>query len=386
MRVLFCSPNPLTAAMGAPKVLVEAADALRAQGWSVDLMGCGEVCERTPAGGHAAFIPAYQQGLRRYLQAHASRYDVVDYDHGYLPFAREEFCPTTLFVARSVLLIHHQETIIVPTPEGLRAMLGRAARGRQRRALRAFTVTAATRTLQQADLVNVSNHDDKAELLKRGIEEEKIVVLPYGISAARRALFDQIACESPADPLVAFVGTFDYRKGAKEFPFLVSEIVRQCPQARFKLMGVKGMFPTAEAVAACFPPALRARMEIVPAYKPDALPALLADCSLGVFPSYMEGFPFGVLEMLAACVPVIAYDAPGATMMLDAAYLVPRGDAGAMSRKAAALLADATRLAQARVWAQARSRQFDWAEIAQRTAYIYRQHWERKQVQPRPPE
>ena len=38
--------------------------------------------------------------------------------------------------------------------------------------------------------------------------------------------------------------------------------------------------------------------------------------SAGAFPSHCEGFPFGVLEMLAAGLPVVAYRAPGAPMMI----------------------------------------------------------------------
>ena len=72
-----------------------------------------------------------------------------------------------------------------------------------------------------------------------------------------------------------------------------------------------------------FPKKLRGYIEVIPQFHPDELPILLSSCSLGIFPSYLEGFAFGVLEMLAAALPVIAYDTPGAPMMVPEQYLVP---------------------------------------------------------------
>ncbi len=94
-------------------------------------------------------------------------------------------------------------------------------------------------------------------------------------------------------------------------PRIVERVVHDAPGTRFRLLGTSGMFPSADDVQRCFPRDLRRYVEVVPTYDPAELPGLLADCAMGFFPSYLEGFAFAVLEMLAASLPVVAYDVPG---------------------------------------------------------------------------
>ena len=363
MKILFCTPAPLTKTLGAAKVVVELAEEMRELGWECDLLSIKDLADGTGQ--------SLAESLRRHLHAHAAGYDVVDYDHEYLPYPRAEFAPETLFVARSVLLAHHLDTIPLPEPAGAKAMLGRLLRGRARRHQRQERVRAAQATVEQADLVNVSNDDDRTELLRRGIDAAKIIVLPYGISRTRRPLFDAVSSQPPPRPTVAFVGTFDYRKGAREFPEIVRRVAEAIPDVRFKLLGTRGLFQTESAVRGHFPSHLQSHLEIIPTYPSDELPHLLSDCSVGIFPSHMEGFGFGVLEMLAASLPVVAYDAPGPPMMLPAEYLVTRGDAEALGSKVVALLDNHVQLSAARTWAKSRSRQFEWAQAARTTYELY---------------
>ena len=365
MRVLMCSPNPLVRELGAPKVLIELAEAMREVGVACD------VIEPRDYGATAARADAARterrSKLRAYLRAHAPRYDVVDYDHEELPFPRADFDPRPLMVARSVLLVRHLRTI--PTADGRWGLLSRlfnypAARRRH---------AAAGVTLHEADLINVSNEDDKECLIRMSCRPEKVVVLPYGLSGARReALLHGCGHDVPAgEPRVAFVGTFDARKGACDFPKIVAAVCQAVPTARFRLLGTSGRYSTEQQVRRFFPAALQKRLEIVPQFASDELPALLRDCAVGVFPSYYEGFGFGVLEMLAAAIPVIAYAAPGPPMMLPADWLVRPGDVGAMSTKLVALLRDRDALGRERVRARERSKPFDWSDIARRTIDAY---------------
>jgi glycosyltransferase involved in cell wall biosynthesis len=171
--------------------------------------------------------------------------------------------------------------------------------------------------------------------------------------------------------MVGYVGTFDPRKGMRDFPGIVAGVCRAVPATRLRLIGTRGMLTTADEVLAEFPRAVRDRIEVIPTFDPAALPELLAGCSVGVFPSAVEAFGFGVLEMLAAAVPVIAYRAPGPPVMLPDEYLVGRGDIGGMVAKVVGLLKDPTRLRAARAWARGRAADFDWDDIAARTAAEY---------------
>ena len=378
-RILFCSPYPLSKLLGGPKVILELVEAMEELGWKCDLLGRNDICKETSNSN--ASIDIYKRSLFEHLQKHAAEYDVVDYDHHCLPYPRTQFANGTLFVARSVLLAHHFECISIPRGRGWKPKLYSLMNGKKERLERRHRTIDAQTTMAQADIVNVSNHSDKEELIRNGIPGEKIVVIPFGISQSRRPLFDTVSNAVPSKPVVAFVGTFDYRKGAREFPAIVQQIVAAVPEVRFRLLGTAGMFQTEAEVLAHFPAVLYQRITVIPRFQPEELPSLLASCSVGIFPSHIEGFGFGVLEMLAAAIPVIAYDAPGPPMMLPAEYLVARGDAKAMSDKIAALLKNETKLRDARCWAKQQSQQFSWKKIAQTTSEIYQEQCKKRQVE-----
>lgn len=371
MKILFYTPFPPAKETGACKVVLELAEEMEMLGWQCKVVGPPEV---------AASLPASQQDLpprerlRLYLLKYAEDYDVVDYEHPHLPFPRREFSSRPLFVARSVMLLHHLEQYPVPVGRSLKSKIGQILKGSQRKQMLRRSIDQCFYTIQQADLVNLCNDDEKETLLQQGVPAGKMIVLPFGISRTRRPLFDAISSTPPATPRVAFVGSFDYRKGANEFPAIVAQVSGLVPNVRFRLLGTAGMFPTEESVLAHFPKRLWPFLEVVPRFPAGELPELLASCSLGIFPSRVEGFPFGVLEMLAASLPVIAYDVPGPRMTLPADYLVKSGDAGSMSAKIVGILNNPQKLTEARVWAKQRSGKFPWKEAAEITDELYRKH------------
>lgn len=363
MRALLCSPVPVDPRLGAAKVYIEVASALRGVGWDVELVDPDEV-------GAPGRTPGYPLALREYLRRRADQFDVVEYEHEHLPFPRSDFPPSPLFVARSVLLVHHMVTTPIPIRPGLRPWVGKLLRGRRRRRQLAQLAADATNTCREADLVNVPNPDDRDELARHGIDSSKVVVLPFGLTVERLAAL-AAAWGAPPGPTVAFVGTVDPRKGMRDLPVIADHLASRVPGAGLRLLGTRGMLRTAAEVLALFPRRLRNRVEVIPAFDPSELPGLLAGCAAGVFPSIVEGFPFGVLEMLAAGLPVVAYRAPGAPAMLADEYLVPRGDAAAAGARLAALLTDRDRLTAARAEARTRSGDFTWDDIGRRTAAEY---------------
>jgi glycosyltransferase involved in cell wall biosynthesis len=376
MKILLVSDTHLKRELGASKVVIELAEELEALGWECHLSSIPELSGGgASADGGSRIEPA--TALRAHLLAHPGRYDVVDYGHGYLPYPRSEFPARMLLVARSVLLIHHSNTIRIPTYTTLKARAHALIFALRDRAEHRQIVRRADVTLDEADLINVANDDDEKVLVQQGIARDKIVVIPYGLSRQQQDLFHRISPIVPAQPTVAFVGTFDGRKGATDLPKIVRRIVEHSPSVRFRLLGT---YKNERDVLARFPSDLRGRIQVVPGYPPGGLPDLLSSCSVGIFPSYLESFGFGVLEMLAAGLPVIAYDAPGPPMMLPAKYLVPRGDTRGLSDKVIHLLANEPELAAARAWAQERSRAFLWRDIAARTSEIYTERWKRLQV------
>jgi glycosyltransferase involved in cell wall biosynthesis len=371
MRILLVSDGHLKKELGASKVVIELAEELERLGWRCQLSSLPDLVASHPGEGDARHT-----ALRTFLRQHAAEYDVVDYGHSHLPYPRTEFSPSTLFVARSVLLAYHFVHIKVPVYKTLKARVYDLLYGVRDRARYRDYLRRTDRTLAEADLINVSNDDDSRALVRNGLPPEKIVILPYGLSREMRRAFDHVSGASPGTPTVAFVGTFDSRKGATDLPQIVRQVLEAVPNVRFRFFGT---FKSEVDVLARFPRSSRERIGVVPGYSPLELPQMLAECSVGIFPSYVEGFGFGVLEMLAAGLPVIAYDAPGPPMMLRPEYLVKPGDATALARKVVELLASPSTLTAARSWAKERSQQFLWSEIARRTSDVYWERWEQKQ-------
>jgi glycosyltransferase involved in cell wall biosynthesis len=369
VRILYCSPLALSPTLGASKALLELAAALRELGHECDLVA---VTDLPAADGRPVNRPTLAAELRNHLSRVAREYDVVDFDHQFLPYERGKFPATTLMVARSQLLAQHILSASIPVKRGLRPMLGSVVKHRARRRDVAEMVAYARRTLFEADLVIVSNARARDDLLREGLEQRRVRVVPLGLSEDRRARLQAAARRTEsAEPRVAFVGTFDPRKGAREMPTIIAHVRRAVPEAMFRLLGTCGMYRTRGDVLNAFPRSVRSAVEVSPHFDPDELPGLLAPCSVGFFPSHLEGFGLGVLEMLAASIPVIAYDVPGPPMMLLPEYLVPRGDVKGMAAKIVQLLVDERRRQEAGTWAFRRSGDFLWSSIARDTAAIY---------------
>ncbi|MEH1847238.1 MAG: glycosyltransferase family 4 protein [Nostoc sp.] len=369
MKILLCSPIVPSKELGMSKVLIELSEELQGLGWLCKLLSPTDICPEILSYTGIKYQQYYAEALKNYLQQNASKYDVIDYDHVYLPYLREKFSNSTLFVARSSLLVHHYENFPIPIQNNLKEKISNFIHRISRKAMVQGWIRDAMLTILEADLINVSNDDDQIELVRRGIPPEKIAVVPYGISRNRRLLFDTVSSLPPVQPNVAFVGTFDPRKGSNDFPRIVQYISEAIPNVKFRLIG--GRYKTEKEILGHFSQRLRHKIEVIHNFDSEELPLLLTDCSVGIFPSYLEGFGFGVLEMLAASIPVIAYNVPGPPMMLPPEHLVPKGDIKGMSDKVISLLHDQQKLYAARLWAKQQSQQFSWQNIAQITSETY---------------
>jgi glycosyltransferase involved in cell wall biosynthesis len=371
MKILFCSPIPLIATLGMARTLLAMMPEFTNLGWEVKVISPEDI------------VPNYQFGddsaeeLRTYLIRHAAEYDIVEYDHSYLPYPRTEFPENTLFVARSQLLGHHFEIIQIPLEKTWKSRIRSLITGKTEQKKKQQNLERAKRTVAEADITLVLNHADKDILMQNNIAPEKVYVNPNGLSVAQRQLFNNVSSQPPIKPKVAFVGTFEARKGSTDFPAILQNIFSQIPD-----VSLLGTSRSLDRVLAFFPQQLRHCIEVYPNFRPEDLSTLLEPCSVGIFPSYIEGCPLGILEMLATSIPVIAYDSPGAPMMLPPEYLVPLGDVQGMSSKIISLLQDESKLASARVWAKERSQQFCWTQIVQQTSKIYLDNLQKKRQQP----
>ena len=119
------------------------------------------------------WVAEFSDALGGYIEQHAKDFDVVDYDHRFLPFERARFHPITLLVARVALLNHHFETIRIPPMPGLRHRIGAVVKTIRHLRQVKDEVGRANCALEAADIVNVSDDYDRIELARRGFNPEK---------------------------------------------------------------------------------------------------------------------------------------------------------------------------------------------------------------------
>lgn len=315
----------------------------------------------------------------RFVRQNGGRFDVIDALIGTMPFSKESLGFGGLLVARSVGLYRLYEKFERdaakrwPRPSKGK-MLGRPFYWFFARRARA----ASEASVRHCDLLNLPNSDELLCVRNEMQSAKPASVQPYGLGPARRqALLDAAA---PAETRwgkkkVAFIGMWSPRKGAKDWGQIVRQIRVRVPDACFLFLGTmidtKIVWNDLGFGHADF-------VEVVPQFDPDELPRLLAECAVGAFPSYVEGFGMAVVEQLAAGLPTVAYDAPGPRDILRGdlpELLVAPGDAARFSETIAGIFergpAHYQELSERCTKTALR---FSWPTIARDTAAEYRQH------------
>jgi hypothetical protein len=230
--------------------------------------------------------------------------------------------------------------------------------------------------VRKADLLNVPN-EEEATCLRDEIGTRKpIVVEPYGLTETRRRAFVEVALAPEvrlAQKRICFIGMWGARKGARDWARIIARIRSEVPDARFRFLGT---MVTPDVVRRDLGETDTSAIEFVSEYDPDELPSLLADCAVGAFPSYVEGFGLAVIEQLAAGIPTVAYDTPGPGDILKRGLpecLVETGDVLGFGARVCALL----RMESAAYREQSRravqiAATFSWRDIARSTLDSYR--------------
>jgi glycosyltransferase involved in cell wall biosynthesis len=359
LRLLFATQCEPSLELGGSKTQLELAAALEPLGWRVDVLQAAAARERHDL---------------------LNQLDVADWDVNHC-IPRSLLPAGCLSVARIPLLslqLRRPDPWPHPLPGVLQRpwQLLRGACGRSN----SYAFLARSRrqvedAIVEADLLNPWNSADQALLLRRGIQPERLVLLPPGLTPDRRAELAATAMPTAAEPaVVAFVGTFDFRKGGLDLPRILLRLQSHRPGVRLRLIGTRGLYRTEEEVRRFFPARLQRQLDVVPAFAAAELPQLLAGVHAGVFPSYLEGFGIAVLEQLAAGIPVAAYDVPGPCDSLPPQWLVPRGDWRSLADRVLEFLPqDPAQAAALRQQALGQAERFCWSHLARQWDQVYRQ-------------
>jgi glycosyltransferase involved in cell wall biosynthesis len=312
----------------------------------------------------------------KFIRSNADRFDVIDCLVGTLPFSKKSLRFHGLLVARSVGLFRLYDRFSRSARQRWPKLPKGRIRGRLFYTLVAWRLRKnAEKAIRQCDLINLPNADELGELAQGPPSPKLAIVQPYGLNERER---DALARASlpPATRLqkktVSFIGAWNVRKGAKDWGEIIRRIAEKIPEAQFLFLGTmsdegKIFEDLGEMVSR--------QVRSVSTYDPADLPQLLAECAVGLFPSYIEGFGIAVLEQLACGIPTIAYDVPGPRSILEEKpmLLTPRGDATAIADKAVAILRmNPHDYADLALQCRALAAKFRWDQIAAATLEEYR--------------
>jgi glycosyltransferase involved in cell wall biosynthesis len=379
LRILVVVNLPWDPRLGAVRVWTELSEQWKKAGQIVEKFCLSDAFPKpTNSRGLSALrqvLFAYQAA--RYVQAKADRFDVIDCLIGTLPFSKKKLGFNGLLVGRSVGLYRSYEHFIRSTrerwpdqPRGkfLGRFFYRFTAGHLRK--------NSDRAIRHCDLINLPNEEEMQFLQATPARDKPIIVQPYGLNERNRAALTGAilpAEERLKRKEICFIGMWGLRKGARDWTEIIRHVRSAIPDAQFTFLGTM----TDEAtVLKDLHLSGRDGVRCVATYNPEELPALLAPCAVGLFPSYIEGFGIAVLEQLACGIPTIAYDVPGPRQIFGAnrtKLLTPAGDAKAMADRALEILRlSATDYSALSAQCRSIAGQFRWEEIAADTLQQYR--------------
>jgi len=376
MKIALCSKGAFSLELGATKNRIELGDSLNQLGWETDFIDGIKL-------GLTSNIPVstevFNLAMKEFMVANSGDYDVVLYESDTLPFDRNLFNKNTLFVARPAILGYrfikqnYKFNFKAKVSNLLKSFLN-IFTPKYRLIPKGFA-KYIDYCFEQCDLIQIQNSQDLELLIQRGFSKNKITIIPNGITADRLTSFQKFTPNFNEPIGIVYVGTFDFRKGAMDFPYIFERVKQKYPDAKLRLLGTSGMFSTQSEVLDFFPKNLHSSIEVVPKFSANDLPRLLSENHVGIFPSYLESFGFGALEMMSAGLPVVAYDSPGPCDFVLPNLLVPVGDKKLFTDKIMGLLDDRKYLMEKGKEAQQIvSDNYRWEEIAKGVDLIYKEH------------
>ncbi len=345
LRILAIVNLPWDARLGAARVWIELAEEWTRAGHVVEKF-C--LTDAFPAPTSSNVRSTLRTALFPYRAAafvrrHGARFDVIDCLIGTLPFSKKSLGYRGLLVARSVGLYRLYEDFLrlsrtrwPDQPKG--RFFGRIFHGLVARHL----WRQAEASVRVCDLINVPNESESRALESDPVLSAPAVVQPYGLSDRFREALARAAVP-PAERLlrqkICFIGMWSLRKGSRDWAQIMQGIWARHPAVEFVFLGTMVSDEVVHADLGCDQ---AKRITCLPTYQAADLPALLADATLGLFPSYVEGFGLAVIEQLAAGLPTVAYDVAGPQQILapeSSWLLTPPGDPAAMAARASEILA-----------------------------------------------
>ncbi len=211
----------------------------------------------------------------------------------------------------------------------------------------------------------VGSQSSRLDLLRRGVADERIRVIPYG---TRRAAGARPGA-ARARYRVVYVGRLEPYKRIGVLLRAAARLAPRFPALELVIAGRGSDRARLERLAGELGVSERTRFA---GFVSDAeRDALLASARVCVQPSQKEGFGLSVIEANAFGVPVVASDSDGLRDALrdgETGFLAPPGDAARFAQHLAALLEDDALHARMAAAAERHAAGFDWDRAAEALA------------------
>lgn len=256
----------------------------------------------------------FSKKVINYLQNHKGVYDIIEANQSDFPCSKKRFGFEGLLVFRSFGLLFNYNEIINKYSlkknmhKGLFYVLSQIKRS----VLQYLFSDSIRKCINYADLLIVNNSDEYL-YIKKHFPHKSVYFLPLAISNKKKNLLLKNIPDISSKKIV-FIGYWQPRKGSVDWPEIVKRVVEHSPEVKFKFIGTgKSDAEVLNAIGSRY----KNQIENVSCYSPEDLPSLLNDCSVGAFPSYVEGFGYATLEKITAGLPTVGYFSPGTKDILS---------------------------------------------------------------------
>jgi glycosyltransferase involved in cell wall biosynthesis len=377
MRILLTVSYWLDANTGVSGATLQLADAYRNAGHDVEVLSWDDMRLPSTRRTHE-FV--YLAWLTREIASRSRRrsVDVIDgatADVAMWGRLRSSRRSPELLVART-----HGLTHVFLDEKDRERELGNDATTRLNLAHESLDRRLVGQALRHADLALFLNQGDRDYAVERlGIDARRTGVVPNGITPA---FLGRPAPEPrPGRPAhIAWVGSYDVRKGVAYAATALQPVLRANPGVKVTFFG--GHRPL-DAVQADYPADLHRQIEVVPHFEREALPDLLEDTDVLLFPSVAEGFSLALVEAMACALAPVATDVGAARDVVRHGVdglIVPSRDAGALADGLSRMVRDREALDGMRRSAHARAQKYTWSHAAAENLRLYAETLERRRV------
>jgi glycosyltransferase involved in cell wall biosynthesis len=152
------------------------------------------------------------------------------------------------------------------------------------------------------DLIVVEGTVVAGHLIRQGVEEDRIAIIPSGIDLRAFAPRDELSNDPPLSPVVGFVGRMDPIKGPLDFVAICAHLASRPVRFAMAGDGPSGI----EVRRAIWKRGLERRIDWQGRIAQAELPEFYARLAVLVVPSTLDGRPLVVQEAQACGVPVVA--------------------------------------------------------------------------------